>query len=437
MEFWFSEMHTDNVKISVRVNRQLFGAQSDFQRIDVFDSPEFGLFLTSDGSIIFSEKDEFTYDEMIVHVPMAVHPNVRRVLVIGGGDGGVARELSYYDEIEAIDVVEPDKMFVDVCREFFPDNAKGLDDPRVTVYYQDGLRFLRAKQDAYDLIINDSTDPLGHTAGLFTKEFYGSCYKALHDDGIMVYQHGSPFYDEDEEPCRAMHRKAFRSFPISRVYQAHIPTCAAGYWLFGFASKKYHPLTDLDAARWNRRGIQTWYYTTNLHMGAFMLPKYVEDLLIEEENNGRKRKGCCIMSKLLVIGCGGVAAVAIHKCCENSGVFSELCIASRTKSKCDALKEKLEKTTSVKLTTAQVDADDVQQLVALIERYRPAAVLNVALPYQDLTIMEACLQTRTDYIDTANYEPENTDDPEWRRIYEQRCREKGFTAYFDYSWPGA
>ena len=137
------------------------------------------------------------------------------------------------------------------------------------------------------------------------------------------------------------------------------------------------------------------------------------------------------MSKLLVIGCGGVAAVAIHKCCENSGVFSELCIASRTKSKCDALKEKLEKTTSVKLTTAQVDADDVQQLVALIERYRPAAVLNVALPYQDLTIMEACLQTRTDYIDTANYEPENTDDPEWRRIYEQRCREKGFTAYFD------
>ena len=143
------------------------------------------------------------------------------------------------------------------------------------------------------------------------------------------------------------------------------------------------------------------------------------------------------MSNLLVIGCGGVAAVAIHKCCENSGVFSELCIASRTKSKCDALKEKLEKTTSVKLTTAQVDADDVQQLVALIERYRPAAVLNVALPYQDLTIMEACLQTRTDYIDTANYEPENTNDPEWRRIYEQRCREKGFTAYFDYSWQWA
>lgn len=284
MDFWFSEMHTHNVKMSIRVERQLFSGQSDFQRIDVFDSVEFGRFLTSDGSVIFSEKDEFTYDEMIVHVPMAVHPHVRKVLVIGGGDGGVARELSYYTEIEEIDVVEPDELFVKVCQEFFPDNARGLDDPRVRLHYRDGLRFLRGKQDEYDLIINDSTDPLGHTAGLFTKEFYGSCYKALHEDGIMVFQHGSPFFDEDEDTCRAMHRKAYKSFPISRVYQAHIPTCPSGYWLFGFASKKYHPLRDLNAVRWRERGLKTWYYTTNLHMGAFMLPKYVEELLEEEES---------------------------------------------------------------------------------------------------------------------------------------------------------
>ncbi len=287
MEYWFSEMHTDNVKMSIRVDKQLFSGTSDLQRIDVFDSQEFGKFITLDGSVIFSEKDEFTYDEMIVHVPMAVHPNVRKVLVIGGGDGGVARELSYYEEIEEIDVVEPDEMFVSVCREFFPDNACGLDDKRVNLHNRDGLRFLRGKIDEYDLIINDSTDPLGHTAGLFTKEFYGSCYKALKEDGIMVYQHGSPFFDEDEDACRAMHRKAFKSFPISRVYQAHIPTCPSGYWLFGFASKKYHPVRDLNAPRWNARGIKTWYYTTNLHTGAFMLPKYVEDLLEEEEE---KRK---------------------------------------------------------------------------------------------------------------------------------------------------
>ncbi len=284
MDFWFSEMHTNNVKMSIRVEKQLYGKESEFQRIDVFDSPEFGRFLTSDGSVIFSEKEEFIYDEMIVHVPMAVHPNVKNVLVIGGGDGGVARELSYYDEIEEIDVVEPDETFVEVCRKYFPDNAKGLEDKRVKIFYEDGLKFLRTKSNQYDLIISDATDPLGHTAGLFTKEFYGNCYKALREDGILVYQHGSPFFDEDEASCRAMHRKAYRTFPISRVYQAHIPTCPSGYWLFGFASKKYHPIEDFNPSRWNERNIRTWYYTTNLHLGAFMLPKYVEDLLEEEEN---------------------------------------------------------------------------------------------------------------------------------------------------------
>ena len=134
---------------------------------------------------------------MIVHVPMAVHPHVKNVLVIGGGDGGVARELGYYEEIEKIDVVEPDRVFVEVCKEFFPDNACGLGDKRVSIYYEDGLKFLRLRQNEYDLIINDAIDPLGHNAGLFTKEFYGNCYRALKEDGIMVYQHGSPFYDED------------------------------------------------------------------------------------------------------------------------------------------------------------------------------------------------------------------------------------------------
>ena len=220
MELWFSDYHTEKVKVSVKVQKQLFGLQTEFQRIDVFDSDEFGRFLSADGSIVFSEKDEFIYDEMVVHIPMAVHPNVKHVLVIGGGDGGVARELGHYKEIETIDVVEPDRVFVEVCKEYFPDNACGLSDPRVTVYYEDGLRFLRSKQNMYDLIINDAIDPLGHNAGLFTKEFYGNCYRALKEDGIMVYQHGSPFYDEDEESCRVMHRKASHSFPVSRVYQA-------------------------------------------------------------------------------------------------------------------------------------------------------------------------------------------------------------------------
>ena len=283
-EIWFSDVQTDNVKLNIRLDKQLFSAISEYQRIDVFQSPAFGRFVALDGDVIFSEADEFIYNEMVTHVPMAVHPHVKKVLIIGGGGGGVAREYTAYPEVEEVDVVEPDEQFVEVCREYFPEAAKGFEDPRVQVFHQDGLRFLRGRSDEYDIIINDATDPFGHTEGLFTKEFYGSCYKALKADGIMVYQHGSPFFDEDESAFRSMHNKVYRSFPISRVYQAHIPTCTSGYWMFGFASKKYHPIEDFDPVRWNARGLKTEYYTTNLHIGAFMLPKYVEDILEQEEN---------------------------------------------------------------------------------------------------------------------------------------------------------
>ncbi|MCR5488107.1 MAG: saccharopine dehydrogenase family protein [Lachnospiraceae bacterium] len=143
------------------------------------------------------------------------------------------------------------------------------------------------------------------------------------------------------------------------------------------------------------------------------------------------------MSRVLILGCGGVAGAAISKCCQNSRIFEEICIASRTVSKCEALKEKLEKNTDTRITTRQVDADSKDELVALIRDYKPDAVLNLVLPYQDLTIMEACLECKVDYVDTANYEPEDTTDPKWREIYEERCKRLGFSAYFDYSWQWA
>ena len=143
------------------------------------------------------------------------------------------------------------------------------------------------------------------------------------------------------------------------------------------------------------------------------------------------------MSKVLVIGCGGVASVAIQKCCQVSEVFTDLCIASRTKSKCDRLAAELAGKTATRITTAQVDADDVQQVVDLIRSYGPDLVMNIALPYQDLTIMEACLTCGVHYLDTANYEPEDVSDPAWRAVYEARCKKEGFSAYFDYSWQWA
>ena len=158
-----------------------------------------------------------------------------------------------------------------------------MGDPRVNIYIQDGLKFIRRKKDEYDLIIVDSTDPFGPGEGLFTREFYGSCYKALREDGIMVNQHESPFYPEDAAACQRAHKRIVESFPISRVYQAHIPTYPSGHWLFGFASKKYHPLKDLQEVAWNMRGLSCKYYTTMLHKGAFYLPAYVEELLKDVE----------------------------------------------------------------------------------------------------------------------------------------------------------
>lgn len=283
MELWFSEMNTPDVKLSIKIDRQVYSGQSDFQRIDVFDSREFGRFLTLDGYMMLTEKDEFIYHEMITHVPMAVHPAAKKILVIGAGDGGVIRELCRYPSVESIDMVEIDPLVVEVCKKYLPQTSCCLEDERVHIYYEDGLRFIRSREEEYDLILVDSTDPFGPGEGLFTKEFYGSCYKALCEDGIMVNQHESPFYAEDARACQRAHKRIVESFPVSRVYQAHIPTYPSGHWLFGFASKKYHPVHDFDGVRWNMLGIKTKYYTTRVHMGAFALPAYVEELLKDVE----------------------------------------------------------------------------------------------------------------------------------------------------------
>lgn len=283
MELWFTEKHTPDVNFSIRVDQQLCSMQSDFQRIDVFDSQEFGRFLTLDGYMMLTEKDEFIYHEMITHVPMAVHPDPKNILVIGGGDGGVVRELARYQSVQSIDIVEIDSMVVEVCKKYLPFTACSLDDPRVKISYADGIKFIRQREAEYDIIIVDSTDPFGPGEGLFTKEFYGSCYKALRDDGIMVNQHESPFYPEDATAMQRAHKRIAKSFPISRVYQAHIPTYPSGHWLFGFASKKYHPIKNMNPQKWEHLGITTAYYNTKLHSGSFCLPTYVEDMLKDVE----------------------------------------------------------------------------------------------------------------------------------------------------------
>ncbi len=281
MELWYTENHTDNVKFSIRVDKHLKSAESEYQRIDIFESKEFGKILTLDGYLMVTEKDEYIYHEMITHIPMAVNPDIKNILVIGAGDGGTVRELTRYNHVENIDMVEIDEMVVEICREYLPQTASRLSDPRVHIFYQDGLRFVRSKENEYDLIIVDSTDPFGVGEGLFTKEFYGNCYKALKDDGILVNQHESTFYASYSNSMKRAHSRIKSTFPIALVYQAHIPTYPSGHWLFGFASKKYDPRSDLKSEWWNYLGIKSIYYNTILHTGCFAIPNNVRDQLRE------------------------------------------------------------------------------------------------------------------------------------------------------------
>ena len=278
MNLWFTEYYTKNARFSIKIDKPVISLESEFQRIDVFDSCAFGRVLVLDGYLMLTEKDEFIYHEMMTHIPMAVNPEISDVLVIGAGDGGVIRELAKYDSVKRIDMVEIDEMVVDVCRKYLPQTACRLDDPRVNIYFEDGLKFVRRKNNEYDLVIVDSTDPFGPGEDLFTKEFYGNCYKALKEAGIMVNQHESPYYPNDAKAMQKAHKQIKSVFPVALIYQAHIPTYPSGHWLFGFASKGLDPIADLDG-RWDSLGLKTRYYNTELHKGCFALPTYVKELM--------------------------------------------------------------------------------------------------------------------------------------------------------------
>ena len=279
MELWYTDEHTPDVRFSMKASVQIASKKSAVQQIDILDTAAYGRVLVLDGGLMITEKDEFIYHEMITHVPMAVNPNVKNVLVIGGGDGGTVRELVKYRTIESIDLVEADKDVVLLAKKFLPFTSCKLRDKRVGVWFEDGLRYVRGKKAEYDLIIVDSPDPYGPAEGLFTRAFYGTCFKALRDDGILINQHESPFYAAHQKSVKDAHSHIAVEFPVSTVYQSHIPSYPSGHWLFGFASKKYHPISDLDEDRWNRLHIATRYYNTALHRGAFALPNYVRELL--------------------------------------------------------------------------------------------------------------------------------------------------------------
>ncbi|MFO7637242.1 MAG: polyamine aminopropyltransferase [Clostridia bacterium] len=251
-DLWYSEFHAEDVKFSIKVSRHLYSEKTPFQRIDFFESRTFGRFFTLDGLMMLTEKDEFAYHDMIVHPAFATRPDIRKVLIIGGGDGGTAREVSRYPSVDIIDMVEIDERVVRLCQEYLPVTSSILDkDSRIRLYFEDGLEFVkRAEKGSYDLILVDSTDPIGPGEGLFTTDFYRNCHRVLNDRGILINQHESPFYEAYQKEMKRARGKIKSVFPIAKVYGFHVPTYPSGFWLFGFASKELDPLKDHRLEEW-------------------------------------------------------------------------------------------------------------------------------------------------------------------------------------------
>jgi spermidine synthase len=281
-DIWFSEYYMDDdVKLSLKVNEVLHSEQSEFQKVMMLKNETFGTFLVLDGYTQVTEKDEFVYHDMICHPAMAVNPNIKKVLIIGGGDGGTAREVSRYPSVEVIDMVEIDELVVRLCQKYMPITSSVLDkDPRINLMFRDGLKFVKdAKENYYDLILVDSTDPAGPGEGLFSVAFYNDCYRCLSEEGILINQHEGAFFDGDIEEMKKAHSKIKKTFPISKVFGFNTPTYASGYWYFGFASKKFDPIKDFKPEEWLKFGLKTKYYNTDLHFGTFALPTYVQEIL--------------------------------------------------------------------------------------------------------------------------------------------------------------
>jgi len=284
LDLWFTEKWSEETAFRIKIDNRLCGGKSDFQHFEIFENRDLGRFLVIDDFLMLTERDEFIYHEMMVHPALCVNPHIKKVLVIGGGDGGTVRELTRYSGIEQIDMVEIDEEVVKACREFLPQTASKLDDGRVTLYFEDGVKWVQFGQVAsYDLIIIDSTDPIGPGEGLFTLDFYKNCHRLLTNDGIMVNQHESPYYEQDAQEMYRAHQKIKQIFPQAYVYQAHIPTYASGHWLFGFALKSTDPLKNVDFEKWQALKLETKYYNTHIHQGAFALPTYVIKGLNQKE----------------------------------------------------------------------------------------------------------------------------------------------------------
>lgn len=271
---WLDARDSDTLMIRHRVVNSVHKERSAYQEIEVIDTVDFGRMLLLDGIIQTSVRDEFIYHEMLAHVPLFVHPNPKRVLIIGGGDGGTLRETLKHPSVEEVHLVEIDERVIDASRKYLPELSGGFDDPRAKVVIRDGIEYVAEVKGAYDVILIDAPDPEGAAVGLFSTDFYANARDALGDDGVLAAQTESPFIDP--KLVKEIYDRIWAQFPLCRLYTAHVPSYSVGIWSFALALKRPEMFE-----RYRRAGgeFKTRYYNSEIHAAAFALPEYILELL--------------------------------------------------------------------------------------------------------------------------------------------------------------
>lgn len=276
MELWYTEKQTPHFGITAKIRETYVNEQTSYQHLVIQETEQFGTMLVLDGMVMTTVKDEFVYHEMVAHPALSTHPNPKHVLVVGGGDGGVIREILKHPSVEKAVLVEIDGKVIEYSKQYLPSIAGELDDQRVEVLVNDGYMHILNSNNEYDVIMVDSTEPFGPAAPLFELGFYRGIYEALKEDGLFVAQTDNPWFKADL--IQQVNRDVKEIFPIVRVYGANIPTYPSGLWTFTIGSKMYDPLAvDVTSIP----ELETKYYTPRLHHAAFVLPRFVEDLVKE------------------------------------------------------------------------------------------------------------------------------------------------------------
>ena len=282
---YFKETLYDSVCQEFRVDKLYFESKTGHQHLMIFHNATLGRVMTLDGVVQTTEADEFIYHEMMAHVPLFAHGNVRKVLIIGGGDGGMLREVLRHPEVEEVVMVEIDGAVIDMARQYLPKHSSGaFDDPRARIVIDDGIDFVRNSEETFDVIISDSTDPIGPGEVLFTDSFYALCKRRLNPGGIISTQNGVPFHQMDE--ITGTYQRLSSLFEDATFYSAAVPTYYGGIMTFAWAtddsSLRATPLATLEQ-RFADSGIRTRYYNPAIHLASFALPQYVIDQLTATE----------------------------------------------------------------------------------------------------------------------------------------------------------